>query len=314
MVVVPAGSFRMGSRKNEKGRDGNEGPLHPVTIGRPFAVGRFEVTVDQFAAFVKDSGYDTGTTCDVWQDGKWTERPGRSWRDPGFPQSSAHPAACVSWDDAKAYAALLSRMTGKPYRLPSEAEWEYAARAGTATRYHFGDDENDLCCHGNGGDQKARRDIAGADSWTVLPCSDGHAYTAPVASFPANGFGLHDVHGNVWEWTEDCWHDSYTGAPSDGSAWTRRLQDPRVARRVLGLSAGLSAFGVARNAGRGLPLRQRGDSGRHDARTLRFRSAAAVIPRPAAPCGRQLRPCGGRQDGRRIGDRASADRPSDAPA
>jgi formylglycine-generating enzyme required for sulfatase activity len=220
MVAVPAGSFAMGSRKNEKGRDGNEGPQHPVTIVRPFAVGKFEVTVDQFAAFVKETGHDMGSTCDVWQDGKWAERPGRSWNNPGFTQSGSHPVACVSWDDAKAYVAWLSGKTGRAYRLPTEAEWEYAARAGTTTRYHFGNDEKDLCRYGNGADRTARNDIAGAKSWTVLPCSDGHAYTAPVGSFPANGFGLHDVHGNVWEWTEDCWHDNYTGAPPDGSAWT----------------------------------------------------------------------------------------------
>jgi formylglycine-generating enzyme required for sulfatase activity len=230
MVIVPAGSFRMGSRKSEKGRDDNEGPEHAVKIARPFALGKFEVTVDQFAAFVKDGGRDMGSSCDVWQDGKWAMRPGRSWQDPGFPQSGTHPVTCVSWDDAQAYAAWLARKTGKVYRLPSEAEWEYAARAGTTTRYSFGDDEKDLCRYGNGGDQKAASEVPGANTWKVLPCSDGHAYTAPAGSFPANAFGLFDVHGNVWEWTEDCWHDSYARAPADGSAWNARGCKTRVLR------------------------------------------------------------------------------------
>jgi formylglycine-generating enzyme required for sulfatase activity len=220
MVVVPAGSFAMGSPKDEEGRFDNEGPQHEVKIPRPLAVGRLEVTVDQFAAFVKETGRDMGSTCDVWEKGKWSERPGRSWRDPGFAQSGTHPVACVSWDDAKAYVAWLSARTGKPYRLPSEAEWEYAARAGTTTRFHFGNDEKDFCRHGNGADRTAQKDVPGAKKWTVLACQDGHAYTAPTGSFATNGFGLHDMHGNLWEWTEDCWHDSYAGAPADGSAWT----------------------------------------------------------------------------------------------
>src|SRR5262245_14145221 len=192
MVVVPAGSFAMGSPKNEKGRDDNEGPQHTVTIGKPFALGKFEVTVDQFAAFVQDTGHDMGPKCDVWEDGKWAEKEGRTWRNPGFSQTGSHPAACPSWDDSKAYVAWLSRKTGKAYRLPTEAEWEYAARAGTTTRYHFGNDEKGLCKYGNGADQAARKDVPGAKKWTVVACSDGHAYTAPVGSLAANAFGLHD--------------------------------------------------------------------------------------------------------------------------
>jgi formylglycine-generating enzyme required for sulfatase activity len=230
MVVVPAGAFAMGSPNNEKARDDSEGPQHKVTIARSFALGKFEVTVDQFAAFVTETGHDTGSTCDIWLDGKWAERSGYSWRSPGFSQSGSHPAACLSWDDAKAYLAWLSRKTGQAYRLPTEAEWEYAARGGTKTRFHFGNQEKDYCQHGNGADQKARNDVPGATSWKVLPCSDGHAYTAPVGSFTANAFGLHDTHGNVFEWTEDCWHGNYKGAPSDGSAWTSGDCNIRVQR------------------------------------------------------------------------------------
>lgn len=219
MLVMPAGSFAMGSPHAEKGRLDNEGPAHRVTIGRAFALGRLEVTVDQFAAFVIDTGHQMGSTCDVWQDGKWSEQSGRSWHDPGFAQTRSDPAACISWEEARAYVAWLTVTTGKSYRLPTEAEWEYAARGGTTTRFHFGNVEDDYCRYGNGADQAARRRVPGAETWQVLPCSDGYAYTAPARSFAPNGFGLHDTHGNVFEWTEDCWHDNYVGAPSDGSAW-----------------------------------------------------------------------------------------------
>jgi formylglycine-generating enzyme required for sulfatase activity len=229
MVVVPAGTFAMGSPNNERARDANEGPRHRVTV-KAFALGKFEVTVDQFAAFVGDTGHDMGSSCDIWLDGKWDLRPGYSFRNPGFAQSGSHPAACLSWDDAKAYLAWLSRKTEAGYRLPTEAEWEYAARAGTATRFHFGNDAKDYCRYGNGADQAARNSVLGAKAWSVLACSDGHAYTAPVGSYAANAFGLHDTLGNVFEWTEDCWNESFTGAPSDGSAWTSGDCGTRVQR------------------------------------------------------------------------------------
>lgn len=219
LVVVPAGRFLMGSPANEEARDGSEGPLHPVTIGKPFALGKFEVTVDEFAAFVRETGHDMGTTCDIWKDGSWEERPGYSFRNPGFAQDGTHPAPCLSWDDAKAYLAWLSRKAGATYRLPTEAEWEYAARGGTQTRFHFGDADADYCRYGNGADQAAGKDVPGADKWSLLPCSDGYGYTAPVGRYAPNALGLHDTAGNVFEWVEDCWHDTYEGAPPDGSAW-----------------------------------------------------------------------------------------------
>jgi len=219
MVVIGAGAFEMGSPAAEPARDDNEGPQHHVTIGQPFALGRFEVTVDEFAAFVHETGHDMGSTCDVWLDGTWSERPGYSWRNPGFPQTGAQPATCLSWDDAKAYLAWLTRKTGAAYRLPSEAEWEYAARAGTAAAFPFGNDRTAYCDYGNGADQTAYGEVPGATKWTVLACRDGFAYTAPVGSFAPNEFGLYDTLGNVFEWVEDCWNDSYAGAPADGSAW-----------------------------------------------------------------------------------------------
>ena len=136
MVVVPAGSFTMGSPENEKGRDKkddkDESPQHVVTIAKPFAVDKFDVTKAQFAAFVAETKYDAGSNCYAYENNKWVEKRGRSWRDPGFAQDGTHPAVCLNWDDATAYVDWLARKTGKPYRLLTEAEWEYAARGRTA--------------------------------------------------------------------------------------------------------------------------------------------------------------------------------------
>ena len=192
MVVVPAGSFMMGSQVSERGRINDEGPQHRVTISKPFAVGKYEVTVGQFEEFVNE-----------------TKHPNNEWRNPSFKQSANHPVVYVSWIDAKVYNAWLSTKTGQNYRLLSEAEWEYVARAGTTTAYHFGA--------------------------TISPSqanyNRGRGRTVEVGSYPTNAFGLHDVHGNVWEWVEDCWHNDYNGAPSDGLAWTVNCdEDRRVLR------------------------------------------------------------------------------------
>ncbi len=218
MVVVPAGSFTMGSPDGEKDRGSDEGPQHVVTIHQPFAVGKFHVTVAQFDAFVRETGYSASTTCFKWPSGPING----SWRDPGFTQEGSHPVVCISRNDAHAYVAWLAKKAGRPYRLLSEAEFEYAARGrtspGSYSRFWFGDSENDLCKYGNGADQKMRDDIQTV-SWGVT-CNDGHAYTSPVGSYRPNAFGLYDMTGNAWQWTEDCYHKTYTDAPSDGSPWT----------------------------------------------------------------------------------------------
>jgi formylglycine-generating enzyme required for sulfatase activity len=129
----------------------------------------------------------------------------------------------MTWNDAKAYADWLVKKTRKPYRLLSEAEWEYAARGRTSPgaypRFWFGNDEKDLCQYINGTDQKARDIIEGTKGWTSAPCNDGYAYTSPTGHYVPNAFGLYDMAGNAWQWIEDCYHDSYKGAPADGSAW-----------------------------------------------------------------------------------------------
>jgi formylglycine-generating enzyme required for sulfatase activity len=234
MVVVPAGSFIMGSPNSEKGRDEDEGPQHQVMFARPFGVSKFHVTVDQFAAFVAETGYDAGSKCYDRLGDEWVAKLGLSWRDPGFPQDGSHPAVCLNWNDANAYIEWLKHKTGKSYRLLTEAEWEYAARGrtgpGTYPRYSFGNDQKALCGYGNGADQTAKSRIAEAEDWTIAPCNDGYAYTSPVGSFTANHFGLYDMQGNAWQWTEDCYRDNYVGAPTDGSAWTSGDCDHRVIR------------------------------------------------------------------------------------
>jgi formylglycine-generating enzyme required for sulfatase activity len=220
MVVVPPGSFQMGSPSSESGRSDDEDFQHPVTIGRAFAVGQFHVTVDQFATFVADTGYDAGSKCWTMEEGKPKERDARSWRNPGFAQDGSHPAVCLNWNDAKAYVAWLTKKTGKSYRLLTEAEWEYATRAGTTTRYFFGNDDGEFCRHGNGADESARSTLAKLPNATFASCSDGHTYTSPAGNFLPNGFGLYDVLGNAVQWLEDCWHKNYQEAPPDASPWT----------------------------------------------------------------------------------------------
>ena len=206
MVVIPAGSFMMGSPESEEGRNDYEGPEHRVEIREPFAVGAYEVTRDEYGTFVEETGHAGGPGCYVWTGSEWKEQEGVGWRNPGYSQTGRNPVACVNWEDARAYVEWLSRKTGERYRLLSEAEWEYAARAGTRTRYSFGDDitPNDAN-YGN-----IRK-------------------TQPAGSYRANGYGLYDMHGNVYEWVEDCWNGSYRGAPTDGKAW----ESGDCSRRVL---------------------------------------------------------------------------------
>ncbi|HWS63231.1 MAG TPA: SUMF1/EgtB/PvdO family nonheme iron enzyme [Steroidobacteraceae bacterium] len=215
MTIVPAGRFKQGSNRADGSSAAFEKPPHWVLIGRPFAISTSAVTVDEFRPFIAATGRDM-RGCDVYED-RWRIRPDDSWENPGFVQTGSHPVTCVSWDDAKAYAGWLSRTTGHPYRLPSAAEWEYAARAGGEPVRPWNPDGSGACASANVADQRAAHRYSG---WTAFPCDDGYVYTAPVGSFKANSFGLNDMLGNVFQWTDDCWHADYTGVPTDGSSRT----------------------------------------------------------------------------------------------
>jgi formylglycine-generating enzyme required for sulfatase activity len=228
MIVIPAGRFAMGASETDGERQARESPQHEVTIPEPFAVGKFEVTRGQFADFVADRGWKTQDACGTYENEGWDLRPGRTWRDPGFPQDATHPVNCVTFDDARGYVAWLSEKTGHDYRLLSEAEWEYAARGGATTPFFFGEEEAALCQNANGADKSAQ---ALSPTWTwANSCDDGHPFTAPVGTYRPNAFGLHDMTGNVWEWVSDCFHESYDGAPDDGSSWETPDCPLRVSR------------------------------------------------------------------------------------
>jgi sulfatase modifying factor 1 len=224
MVIVPAGTFVMGTPSSEIDARFAPAETEPVVvrIARPFALGRNEVTRGEFAEFIRDSGYELRPGCRTWDStlSRFNDDGRRDWRNPGVPAepTDAHPVSCVAWADAAAYARWLSQKTRQRYRLPSEAEWEYAARAGTSTLRFWGDAPEDGCGYANTYDMTSR--AVYKLGWPAAGCSDGYADMAPVGQFHANAFGLNDMIGNVWEWTEDCATNSYVGRPRDGSAWT----------------------------------------------------------------------------------------------
>ena len=232
MVLIEEGSFMMGcDNKKETGCKGNQKPAHEVNISK-FYLAKTEITVAQFRAFIEDKNYKTsaeqqGSCYSLNDKGVWGDVKGNSWKKLSFDQGDNHPVACIGYDDATAYLAWLSDKTGKTWRLPSEAEWEYAARGGTNTAYSWGNEVEKGCQFANMADQKAKTVFT---SWTVVDCDDGYIYTAPVGSFKPNPLGLYDMHGNVWEWVEDKWHNNYEKAPDDGSAWISGDSSLRVLR------------------------------------------------------------------------------------
>lgn len=220
MVVVPKGRVMVGSPKDEPRRQANEGPQKTVVFGKPFAVGRSEVSREEFAKFIEATKYEPAKVCQV--NGR---RISADWNAPGFPQGPKHPVVCVSWQDAKAYVSWLKTTTGRAYRLMSESEWEYAARGNTTSAYWPGNTIDE-----------SRGNFAGTRKGTVSTGEGG-----------ANAFGLFDVHGNVWELTEDCFAPDPTFLPGDGrpvnlmgdcgqrvvkgGAWDSRVDQLRVAYR-----------------------------------------------------------------------------------
>jgi formylglycine-generating enzyme required for sulfatase activity len=208
----------------------SEGPTHMVGLYGTLAVGRFEVTNQEYATFLsamlRDGQFDQGwalTDRDDTESPLWVKMKS-VFVAPGY---EAHPVGGVSWRGAKAYIAWLTNETGRSYRLPTEAEWEHAARAHTTSPFYFGDDVLKVCEYGNTPDWSR---LQKHPSWVVVRCTDGYSETAPVGRFKPNALGLYDTLGNVWEWVEDCWHDDYEGAPTDGSAW---LTGGDCSRRVI---------------------------------------------------------------------------------
>jgi formylglycine-generating enzyme required for sulfatase activity len=200
MVAVPAGEFIMGSSPSEPNRRADEGPAHLVQIGYAMAVGKFPISVAEYGRFVSEAGYKPVEVCKTFEAGAWQEREGRSWLNPGYPQTINDPVVCINWNDAQAYVAWLAKTTGRPYRLLSSAEYEYVNRAGTQTPYWWGAD-------------------IGGDHANCNACGNAVDYktTIPVGGFAPNPFGLYDTTGNAWSWVSDCLQEDYTGLASDGS-------------------------------------------------------------------------------------------------
>jgi len=249
LVDIPAGAFMMGSSGTEtvdQGADAarvsNERPQHAVTIAAGFRLAPHEVTRAEFARFVTATGRDMAG-CGNWENGGWVVHPEFDWRNPGFAQTDDDPVVCVSWVDASDYIGWLNARTGRTYRLPTEAEWEYAARAGHEGLHNW-DDDRQACRYANGADQAAARaQQLPQREGIIFDCDDGFAHTSPVGRFAANAFGLHDMLGNAWEWVADCYAPGYEGTPVDGSA----LSSGECGQRVL-----------------------RGGSWKYPARTVRF--------------------------------------------
>jgi formylglycine-generating enzyme required for sulfatase activity len=238
MVVLPAGSFTMGSSPEEKswaashgsslGSVADEAPQHQISLPS-FALGKYDVTRGEYAAFAREVGYPAGDGCGRGRAiFKWEKDPKSTWGNPGQTQTDRDPVVCVSWQDARAYIAWLNRKAQRggaaladgPYRLPSEAEWEYAARAGTTTKFYWGDDDAAAPRHAwfnaNSGCEKVEG----------LFCD--HGQTHPVGAKPPNAFALYDMAGNVWQWTEDCYDNGYASIPADGRANEAPSSDPKA--------------------------------------------------------------------------------------
>lgn len=210
LVLIRKGRLEMGSLQDELDRDSCEGPRHEVVIHRDYYIGKYPITVDEFGAFARDTGFSTSGIY-VWREQGWIFDRKHSWADPGFAQSGRHPVVGVSYHDAAAYCRWISSKTGKLYRLPSEAEWEYACRAGTRTVFWWGDEI---------GPENANYDARSAyiGGGEIGECRHG---TVPVdfENYPLNPWGLSQTHGNVWEWCADAWNDTYVASPSNGQPW-----------------------------------------------------------------------------------------------
>ena len=209
MVVLPAGTYTMGTPDDELGRQSDEGPRHQVTFARPFAISRFQVLAGEWDAYVRATGHAPAD---------FDDRPGRRCTagKPSFKHTARHPAVCMNAAEAQGYIAWLSDETGQAYRLPSESIREYAARAGSSGAFPFAFD--------------AGADYQISKNANTYGAADGYNFTSPAGTFPANAFGVYDMHGNVYEWVADCYREDYAGVPSDGSPWLEQRCERQVMR------------------------------------------------------------------------------------
>lgn len=229
-VPLPATAAPLSSSTNNDAANTNR----IVHIATPFLLGQYEITLKQYTEFVTNTRRAEPNKCFVFTGVNDKGETRFSWvmaanfKNPGYAQSDNSPAVCISWNDAVAYAEWLSNKTGKHYRLPTEAEFEYATRAGTNSSYYWGDDAAQVCRYANAADQSLKR--AQSNFTDVADCDDGYVYTAPVGSYQPNTFGLYDMIGNAWEWTADCPHTDADVLPSDGSAYTQDNCEQHVRR------------------------------------------------------------------------------------
>lgn len=218
---IMAGSFDMGDAHGQQ----DELPIHTVSIDS-FYMQTTEVTVEQYTRLGLSTDNMDINGC--WYfDNRWKYAEHTNWKNPGYKQNKKHPVVCVSWIDVQRYINHLNTLSPHQFRLPSEAEWEYATRAHSKTRFYWGSEPAGLCTHANASDLQTLKRFP---SFVSNKCDDGYLESAPVKSYLPNPFGLYDVYGNVWEWTQDCWNTSYINAPIDGSAWLSGQCSRRIFR------------------------------------------------------------------------------------
>ncbi len=218
MVILKGGNTNMGSGLGEK----SEQPVHKINI-KPFALGKYEITKGEFAQFVEKTSYQTDAEkaggCKAWTGNKWETKKEFNWRNVAFEQTNDHPVLCVSWNDAMAYVKWLAKETAKKYRLPTEAEWEYAARAGTTKSFSFGD-----CL------TREQANFNAEKPFKNCPIGTASQQTVSVTNLKPNNWGLFHLHGNAWEWVQDSWHNNYKNAPKDSRAWQQTTFNKKVQR------------------------------------------------------------------------------------
>lgn len=225
MVIVPPGSVFIGSYEEEIDRKNGERKRVKATIEQAFAMAKTEVTLAQYRVFMEETEHESVIPsrngkpligCNYYDGKSYGYIASHNWENPGYPQREDAPVVCVSWSDAKAYADWLSTKTGRKYRVPSTVEFEYASRAGSSAPWFWGTDSEEACEYANIGDRSFARQFPTRPSF---PCDDGYVFTASVAKFKPNSFGLYDMVGNAWEWTNDCFHVDLEDAPLDGTSW-----------------------------------------------------------------------------------------------